>query len=304
MPASFRRLIRSAGPMLRAWSTSAVREAGVAALAIVACGTAIAGAADWLVFALGLLTLAVTVVFGWEHRRLSIIRRSLEPTGSYVLSRVLISITTAVAFSSERATERGVVSLCGVLLALALVAEWVVSDLGAIACPYSENLPGIDVRNYPLLAERWVFTINTAALALLLALGTVTQSVAELPIWPLLLPGIVALLVAALVIGDALLRLKSRRSAERMLPKVLADYAPTFLLYCLTSGVGSGTIKVRWLYRGRQLDETEKKVSYTDVAATAFTLKTVAGFPPGDYSAEVFLDGQPAGTKTFRVESQ
>jgi hypothetical protein len=75
-------------------------------------------------------------------------------------------------------------------------------------------------------------------------------------------------------------------------------------LSVFTSGVGSGTIKVRWLYRGRQLDETEKKVSYTDVAATPFTLKTVAGFPPGDYSAEVFLDGQPAGTRTFRVEAQ
>ena len=58
MPASFRRLIRLTGPMLRAWSTSAAREAGVAALAIVACGAAIAGAADWLVFTFALLTLA------------------------------------------------------------------------------------------------------------------------------------------------------------------------------------------------------------------------------------------------------
>ena len=67
MPASFRRLIRSAGPLLRAWSTSAAREAGVAALAIVAFGAAIADAPDWLVFTLALLTLAATVVFGWEQ---------------------------------------------------------------------------------------------------------------------------------------------------------------------------------------------------------------------------------------------
>ena len=62
MPASFRRLIRSAGPMLRAWSTSAAREAGVAALAIVAFGAAIAEAPDWLVFTLALLPLAATAV--------------------------------------------------------------------------------------------------------------------------------------------------------------------------------------------------------------------------------------------------
>ena len=182
-------------------------------------------------FTLALLALAATVVFGWERRRLSIIGRSIEPTGSYVLSRVLIVLATAVALSSERATERGVVSACGVLLGLALVAEWVVSALGTIACPYAANLPGIDVRNYPLFAERWVFTVNTAAVALFLALGTVAQSVGELPIWPLLLPGIVTLLVVAVALGDALLRLKSRRSAERMLPQALASYAPTFLLY-------------------------------------------------------------------------
>jgi hypothetical protein len=231
MPASVSRLIRSAGPMLRASSISAAREAGVAALAIVAFGAAIAGASAWLVFTLALLALAATVVFSWKHRRSSVIGRSVEPTGSYVLSRVLITLATAVALSSERTTERGAVSACGMLLALALVTEWVVSALGRIACPYAENLPGIDVRNYPLLAERWVFTVNTAAVAFFLALGTVAQSIGELPIWPLLLPGIVTLLVVAVVIGDGLLRLKSRRSAERMLPKVLASYAPTFLLY-------------------------------------------------------------------------
>jgi hypothetical protein len=231
MPASFRRLIRSAGPMLRAWSTSAARETGVAALAIAAFGAAIADAADWLVFTLALLTFAATVVFGWKQRRLTIIGRSVEPTGSYVLSRVLITLAAALALSSERATERGAVSACGVLLALALVAEWVVSALGELACPYAGNLPGIDVRNYPLFAERWVFAVNTAAVAVFLALGTIAQGVGRLPIWPLLLPGIVTLLVVALVVGDALLRLKSRRSAERMLPEVLTSYAPTFLLY-------------------------------------------------------------------------
>ena len=87
MPASFRRLIRSAAPALRAWSTSAAREVGVAALAIVALGAAIAGASDWLLFTLALPPLAASVVFGWEGRRLAIIGRSIEPTGSYVLSR-------------------------------------------------------------------------------------------------------------------------------------------------------------------------------------------------------------------------
>jgi hypothetical protein len=93
------------------------------------------------------------------------------------------------------------------------------------------NLPGVNVRNYPLVAERWVFTVNTAGVALFLALATVEQSVGELAIWPLLLPGLLALLLGGAVLVDALLRLKSRRAAERMLPQVLAAYGPTFLLY-------------------------------------------------------------------------
>jgi CDP-Glycerol:Poly(glycerophosphate) glycerophosphotransferase len=232
MPASLRRLtIRSAGSLLRALSTSAAGEAAIAALALIALAAALAGNPEWLVLTLALLSLAGTVGFGWERRRLSIIGRSVEPTGSYVLARVLILLAAAVALSSEPAIEPGSVLVCGVLLGLALVAELVVSALGEVACPYAAHLPGINVRNYPVFAERWVFTVNTAGVALLLALATVAQSVRELSIWLVLLPGIVALLVVGAVLGDALLRLKSRRSAERMLPQALAAYAPAFLLY-------------------------------------------------------------------------
>jgi hypothetical protein len=232
MPASLRRLtIRSAGPLLRALSSSGAGEAGAGALALIVLAAALADTPQWLVFTLALLPLAATVAFGWERRRLSIIERSVEPTGSYVLARLLIVLATAVALSNERATERAALSACGILLGLALLAELVVSTLGEIACPYAGNLPGINVRNYPLVAERWVFTVNTAGVALFLALATVAQGVGELAIWLLLVPGIVTLLVVGTVLADALLRLKSRRSAERMLPQVLAAYAPTFLLY-------------------------------------------------------------------------
>ena len=232
MPASFSRLaIRAVRPLPRLLSTTPAGEAGAAGLALIALAAALADTAEWLVFTLALLPLAVTVALGWERRRLSIIGRSVEPTGSYVLSRVLIVLAAAVALSSERATERGSVSAWGALLGLALLAELLISVLGRIASPYAANLPGINVRSYPLFAERWVFTVNTAGVALFLALATVAQNVGKLPIWPLVLPGIVAILVVGTVITDALLRLKSRRSAERMLPQVLATLAPTFLLY-------------------------------------------------------------------------
>jgi hypothetical protein len=71
-----------------------------------------------------------------------------------------------------------------------------------------------------------------------------------------------------------------------------------------TAGVGSGTLGVRWMYSGRVIGEPKKDVAYRDTAATEFHLQSSTGFPPGDYTAEVSLDGQSFGVKEFRVESQ
>lgn len=69
-----------------------------------------------------------------------------------------------------------------------------------------------------------------------------------------------------------------------------------------TSGVGSGTLGVRWTYGERVIGEPKEEVSYRDVAATEFHLQSAGGFPPGDYKVEAFLDGQPVGSRTFKVE--
>ena len=71
----------------------------------------------------------------------------------------------------------------------------------------------------------------------------------------------------------------------------------------LTKGSGSATIGVRWMYRGHLLGEPTKKVSYHDVAATEFHLQSATGFPVGDYTVEVFVNGQSVGTRTFKVET-
>lgn len=76
----------------------------------------------------------------------------------------------------------------------------------------------------------------------------------------------------------------------------------TVYVSVLTTGSGSATISVRWTYGGQVLDEPKKQVSYRDFAATDFSLKSVAGFPPGQYTVEVFFNGQSAGTRNFHVE--
>ena len=70
----------------------------------------------------------------------------------------------------------------------------------------------------------------------------------------------------------------------------------------LTTGAGSGTIAARWIYAGRVVSEPQKKVTYKGDAATEFHIQNNGGFPPGDYSVEILLDGTPVGTRAFRVE--
>ena len=82
-------------------------------------------------------------------------------------------------------------------------------------------------------------------------------------------------------------------------------FKPTDTIYAavLTSNPGSGTVKARWLYAGRVIEEPERKVTYKGPASTEFHIQNSAGFPTGDYRVELFLDGKSVGARPFRVET-
>ena len=77
----------------------------------------------------------------------------------------------------------------------------------------------------------------------------------------------------------------------------------TIYLSVATSGAGSGTMSVRWTYGGHLVDEPKRPVSSRNIAVTEFHLKSGDSFPPGEYAAEVFLDGKSVGTERFKVEN-
>jgi hypothetical protein len=80
-------------------------------------------------------------------------------------------------------------------------------------------------------------------------------------------------------------------------------FAPEDTVYIsiATAGPGSATMKVRWTYAGRVVEESTKRVYYKGDAATEFHLKSADRFPPGTYTVEIFFEDQSVGTKTFRV---
>src|SRR4029453_16476949 len=64
-----------------------------------------------------------------------------------------------------------------------------------------------------------------------------------------------------------------------------------------TTARGKGTIGVRWKYRDRVIDEPTKQVSTDGTKATEFHLLNASGFPIGDYSVDVLIDGQGGGPR-------
>jgi hypothetical protein len=87
-------------------------------------------------------------------------------------------------------------------------------------------------------------------------------------------------------------------------PTTLFRPHDTVYVSVLTTNTGSGTIGVRWLYGAKVIDEPSKKVSYQGASATEFHIQSAGGFPRGDYTVEVLIDGTPAGKRTFKVDDQ
>jgi hypothetical protein len=106
-----------------------------------------------------------------------------------------------------------------------------------------------------------------------------------------------ALRVTAIQLGRSL-------NADDTVATHTTTFRPDETVYVavIIAGTGSGTIGVRWTYAGRVVGEPKKEVR--GAGATEFHLQNAGGFPPGEYAVEAFLDGQSAGSRTFKVENR
>jgi hypothetical protein len=76
----------------------------------------------------------------------------------------------------------------------------------------------------------------------------------------------------------------------------------TIYVSLLSDEPGEGTVTVRWMFGGQVVSEAKKDVSYMRPAATEFHLQNSGGFPAGEYRVDILINGQPAGSREFRVE--
>ena len=81
-------------------------------------------------------------------------------------------------------------------------------------------------------------------------------------------------------------------------------FKPSETVYvAVQTGAGKGVIGVRWKFGTKVVAEPTKSVDYnTGPKSTEFHLQNSGGFPPGDYSVDVLIDGVQVGTRNFKVE--
>ena len=80
-------------------------------------------------------------------------------------------------------------------------------------------------------------------------------------------------------------------------------FKPSETIYvAVQTGAGKGVIGVRWKFGTKVVAEPTKSVDYnTGPKSTEFHLQNSGGFPPGDYSVDVLIDGVQVGTRNFKV---
>jgi hypothetical protein len=91
---------------------------------------------------------------------------------------------------------------------------------------------------------------------------------------------------------------------DRSVASITTLFKPSETIYVAvqTKEAGKGTVGVKWMFGTQVIDEPTKMVSYDGPASTEFHLQNSGGFPAGDYSVEVFLDGQSVGKRVFKVD--
>lgn len=82
-------------------------------------------------------------------------------------------------------------------------------------------------------------------------------------------------------------------------------FKPTDTFYASVTTEGSATsatLRAKWLFEDGQLvDESTRTIAPNNLERTEFHVSKPDGWPAGKYKVEVFLNDQPAGTKTFEV---
>ena len=97
-----------------------------------------------------------------------------------------------------------------------------------------------------------------------------------------------------------------RLGADNRVTDETDDFQPSDTIYAsvVTSGTAqSATLTARWTFEdGQVVDESSRTISPTGSAVTEFHISKPGGWPTGEYTLRVLLDGRDVQSKAFEVK--
>jgi hypothetical protein len=94
-------------------------------------------------------------------------------------------------------------------------------------------------------------------------------------------------------------------AADKRVADKTDSFKPNETVYLSVTTEGSApsaTLKARWTYEGDQLvQESSQTIAPTGTAVTEFHVAKPDGWPKGSYKVEVFLNGNPVESESFKV---
>jgi hypothetical protein len=114
---------------------------------------------------------------------------------------------------------------------------------------------------------------------------------------PMATPPATSLIVSSVDLGNAV-------GADHKVTKPGTTFAKTDTIHAsvATGGSKASTVTARWTYQDGQVVHTEDKSVPAGTQVTDFSISKPDGWPAGDYTLEVLVDGNVAQTKDFSVK--
>lgn len=104
--------------------------------------------------------------------------------------------------------------------------------------------------------------------------------------------------VTSVVLGRAV-------GPDQMVTEPTMVFRPTDTIHASVATVGSSTgatLSAKWTYQtGQSVNESSETIAPRGNATTSFHISKPDGWPEGNYTVEIFLDGRPVATKAFSV---
>jgi hypothetical protein len=113
-------------------------------------------------------------------------------------------------------------------------------------------------------------------------------------------PAVVPIAVDGVDLGNQL-------GPDKRVVTVIDVFKPHDTIYATvhTSGVSSNaTLNAHWTYgsKGQVVSDTTQTIAPTGPAVTEFHITKPSGWPKGDYTVVILLNGQSAASKNFKVQ--